>query len=56
MQAIESSGFSKLAVRAEHAAAVAVLAVHQDAPFHRLLIAQAGLEPLRVMTAHTLLS
>lgn len=44
------SGFRFLAVEPEHAAAVEALpAYHQD-PFDRLLVAQALMEPMRLMT------
>lgn len=44
------AGYRFLAVEAEHAAAVEDLpAYHQD-PFDRLLVAQALLEPMRLMT------
>lgn len=49
--AIDASGFVELPVRAEHAAAVARLAPHHGDPFDRLLVAQATVEPLRLLTA-----
>lgn len=49
--AIGQSGFVELPVRAAHAAAVAGLALHHHDPFDRLLIAQAMVEPLRLLTA-----
>jgi PIN domain nuclease of toxin-antitoxin system len=53
--AIDESGFVELPVRAVHAAGVAKLpAIHKD-PFDRLLIAQSIAEPLRFLTADTVL-
>jgi PIN domain nuclease of toxin-antitoxin system len=49
--AIEASGFQELPVTATHAAAVANLPLHHADPFDRMLIAQAFLEPLRLVTA-----
>ncbi len=49
--AIEASGFQDLRVTARHAAAVAKLPLHHADPFDRMLIAQAFLEPLRLVTA-----
>lgn len=49
--AIGASGFVELPVRADHAAAVARLALHHGDPFDRLLVAQAITEPLRLLTA-----
>jgi PIN domain nuclease of toxin-antitoxin system len=51
VEAIESSGFVELPVRAMHAAGVAKLALHHNDPFDRLLIAQAVAEPLKFLTA-----
>lgn len=46
----KEAGFDLLAISPEHAAAVATLpAIHGD-PFDRLLIAQALLEPMRLLT------
>ena len=48
---IEASGFSELPVRAVHTAMVRDLPdIHRD-PFDRLLVAQALLEPLRLVTS-----
>jgi PIN domain nuclease of toxin-antitoxin system len=49
--AIESSGFLELPVRGAHAARVAKLPDHHNDPFDRLLVAQALVEPLRLITA-----
>jgi PIN domain nuclease of toxin-antitoxin system len=56
VEAIESSGFRELPVRADHAAAVAKLPLHHSDPFDRLLLAQAFLEPLRLVTADSVLA
>jgi PIN domain nuclease of toxin-antitoxin system len=48
--AIEPSGFVELPVRASHAAATALLPPHHNDPFDRLLLAQAQVEPLRLVT------
>jgi PIN domain nuclease of toxin-antitoxin system len=53
---IAASGFVELPVRATHAALVRTLPdIHRD-PFDRLLVAQALLEPLRLVTADGQLS
>jgi PIN domain nuclease of toxin-antitoxin system len=44
------AGYEMLAVTAEHAAAVERLKPHHTDPFDRLLVAQALLEPLRLLT------
>lgn len=49
--AIEESGFKELPVHATHAAHVASLPPHHNDPFDRLLVAQAMMEPLRLLTA-----
>jgi PIN domain nuclease of toxin-antitoxin system len=53
---IEASGFLELPVRAAHAAGVARLALHHNDPFDRILVAQALAEPLKLLTADTLLA
>jgi PIN domain nuclease of toxin-antitoxin system len=53
--AIDASGFQELPVTARHAAAVAKLPRHHADPFDRMLIAQAFLEPLRLVTADKVL-
>jgi len=50
-RSIPSCGFAELPVAARHAAAVRNLPVHHSDPFDRLLIAQAQIEDLRVVTA-----
>jgi PIN domain nuclease of toxin-antitoxin system len=54
--AIEESGLQELAVSTRHAAAVAALPLHHTDPFDRLLLAQAFMEPLRLVTADKVLS
>jgi PIN domain nuclease of toxin-antitoxin system len=44
------SGYRLLAVEAEHAAAVESLDAHHQDPFDRILVAQALVEPMRLMT------
>ena len=56
VEAIDSSGFQELPVSAHHAAAVAKLPLHHSDPFDRLLLAQAFLEPLRLVTANSALT
>lgn len=52
---IENSGFRELPVSARHAAMVTRLPdLHRD-PFDRLLVAQALCEPLRLLTADSIL-
>lgn len=53
---IEGSGFQELPISAKHAATVAQLPdIHRD-PFDRILVAQAIGEPLRFLTADSILS
>ena len=54
--AISASGFIELPVTPAHAAAVAKLPLRHNDPFDRLLLAQAFTEPLRLLTADTLLA
>jgi PIN domain nuclease of toxin-antitoxin system len=51
--AIESSGFDVLPIVLDHALAVANLPDHHPDPFDRLLIAQAQIEGLTIMSADT---
>lgn len=46
----QESGYRFLAIEAEHAAAVEELPVHHQDPFDRILVAQALVEPMRLMT------
>lgn len=50
------SGYRFLAVEAEHAAAVEELAAHHQDPFDRILVAQAIVEPMRLMTHDSLVA
>ena len=54
--AIEAAGFVELPVRAGHAMGVATLPAHHSDPFDRILIAQAMAEPLRLVTADSVLA
>ena len=49
--AIDESGFVALSITVDHAVAVAGLPDHHGDPFDRLLIAQARLEKLTILTA-----
>jgi PIN domain nuclease of toxin-antitoxin system len=52
---IENSGFQELPISARHAAMVAHLPdIHRD-PFDRILVAQTLCEPLRFLTADSIL-
>lgn len=50
------SGYRFLAVEPEHAVAVEELAAHHQDPFDRLLVAQALVEPMRLMTRDPLVA
>jgi len=50
-EAIAAEGFAWLAINAEHAWAVGDLPLHHADPFDRLLIAQARVENLPIVTA-----
>lgn len=45
-----ASGYRSLAIQAEHAVAVEELPAHHHDPFDRILVAQALVEPMRLMT------
>ncbi len=49
------SGFAGLAITPAHALAVAALPSHHRDPFDRVLVAQAGVEGLTLVTAHAML-
>jgi PIN domain nuclease of toxin-antitoxin system len=49
--ALISTGYQLLPIRPEHAEAVRHLPLHHQDPFDRLLIAQARMEGLRIVTA-----
>lgn len=53
--AISDCGFSELSVTCQHAAEVTRLADFHRDPFDRILIAQATIEPLILLTADSLL-
>jgi PIN domain nuclease of toxin-antitoxin system len=55
VEAIEESGFLELPVRALHAVGVAELPPYHTDPFDRLLVSQAMVEPLRLLTVDTVL-
>lgn len=46
----QESGYRFLAIEAEHAVAVEHLSAHHQDPFDRILVAQALVEPMRLMT------
>lgn len=54
--AIDASGFLELPVCSTHAAQVATLELHHNDPFDRLLIAQALVEPLKLVTVDEVLA
>lgn len=45
-----------LAIEAEHVVAVKDLPAHHQDPFDRILVAQALVEPMRLMTHHHFMS
>ena len=55
VNSIEREGFIELPISAKHAAKVNELILHHRDPFDRILIAQAITEPLRFLTADTIL-
>jgi PIN domain nuclease of toxin-antitoxin system len=50
MRYFQESGYRILAIEAEHAVAVEELPAHHQDPFGRILVAQALVEPMRLMT------
>ena len=56
MRYFRESGYRFLAIEAEHAVAVEGLAAHHQDPFDRILVAQALVEPMRLMTHDTLVA
>ena len=50
LKAIEPTGFSLLAIQADHAVRVYDLGPHHQDPFDRLLIAQAQIEHMTLLT------
>ena len=55
VEAIEESGFRELMISSRHAAKVHELKLYHRDPFDRLLIAQALTEPMRFLTADSML-
>ena len=56
MTYFRASGYRFLAIEPEHAMAVANLPSHHQDPFDRLLVAQAQVEPMRLLTADRLVA
>lgn len=54
-EGIASSGFVELPISAKHSVMAANLPEHHRDPFDRMLVAQAMTEPLKLLTADTLL-
>jgi PIN domain nuclease of toxin-antitoxin system len=52
----QESGYRFLPVEAEHAIAIEELATHHQDPFDRILVAQALVEPMRLMTHDALVA
>lgn len=52
----QASGYRLLAIEAEHVVAIEALAAHHQDPFDRILIAQALVEPMRLMTRDALVA
>ncbi len=50
LKSVEPAGFSLLAIQAEHAARVFDLGMNHNDPFDRLLIAQAQMESMTLLT------
>lgn len=53
MRYFQQAGYRFLAVEPEHAVAVGELPAHHADPFDRLLVAQAQVEPMRLLTHDT---
>ena len=56
LQGVEPAGFSLLAIQGEHAARVFDLGMHRADPFDRLLVAQAQLDSMTLLTNDEALS
>jgi PIN domain nuclease of toxin-antitoxin system len=56
MRYFRESGYRFLAIEAEHAVVVEELPAHHQDPFDRLLVAQALVEPMRLMTHDAMLT
>ncbi|MEY3288214.1 MAG: hypothetical protein RLZZ419_456 [Pseudomonadota bacterium] len=52
----QASGYRFLAIEAEHTVAVEKLPPHHQDPFDRILVAQALIEPMRLMTHDSLVA
>jgi PIN domain nuclease of toxin-antitoxin system len=52
----KESGYRFLSIAAEHAVAVESLPAHHQDPFDRILVAQALVEPMRLMTHDALVA
>ncbi len=55
-EVFQQSGFVMLPVSAEHAERAPSLPLHHRDPFDRMLVAQAGLEAMQIVTADPMLS
>lgn len=56
MRYFSESGYRRLPIEAEHAVAVEDLPAHHHDPFDRILVAQALVEPMRLMTHDALVA
>ncbi len=56
MRYFNEAGYRFLAIEAEHAIAVEDLPLHHHDPFDRILVAQALVEPMRLMTHDSLVA
>jgi len=56
MRYFQESGYHFLAIDAEHAIAIEELPAHHQDPFDRMLVAQALVEPMRLMTHDSLVA
>jgi PIN domain nuclease of toxin-antitoxin system len=56
MRYFKEAGYRFLAIEPEHAIAVEELAPHHNDPFDRILVAQALVEPMRLMTHDTMVA
>jgi len=56
MRYFNKAGYRFLAIEAEHAIAVEDLPLHHHDPFDRILVAQALVEPMRLMTHDSLVA
>ena len=56
MRYFRESGYRFLAIEAEHAVAVEELPAHHQDPFDRILVAQALVEPMRLMSHDSLVA